>query len=290
MSESKTGVQEWAETSVNCCTGCSHGCIYCYAAADYCLRYKRRPRERWIEEKVRHKDVRKRHPKYAGTVMFPTTHDITEGTVRACVRVIHQLVDAGNDVLVVSKMSPWIAQTLVDAAGSRWRDQLEFRISIGMVHESVRQFWEPKAPGVGERLGALCKLHLAGFRTSVSAEPLLQPHKAVELVTMVDQYVSETIWIGKLNQIEARCGWALQMSDWRVQGLMKQQKDGMVMGVVRALEGYSKIRWKDSYAAVIQRQAPGHGPQASGPTCEADDVPGACIPESEVSAKRKGDA
>lgn len=254
MSGAKTGVKQWAEQSINCCTGCSHGCIYCYAAWDCCLRYKRRPREQWATEKVRVKDVRKLHPKYPGTVMFPSTHDITIGNARACLMVLHQLMAAGNDVLVVSKMRPAIAAMLVDALGTHWREQLEFRISIGAVDDTVRAFWEPGAPSIDERVISLRKLQEAGFRTSVSCEPLLQPWKAVELVELVDPHVTETIWVGKLNQPQKRCGWAGVLDDLRAWALTEHQTDAKVMEVVRLLQGNEKIRWKDSYQAVIDRQ------------------------------------
>lgn len=248
-----TGVQQWATQSINCCTGCSHGCLYCYAAADYCLRWRKRPRERWTEEKVNMKRVRQRHPKYAGRVMFPTTHDITLGNARACLMVIHQLLAGGNDVLVVSKMRPAIAAMLVDAIGRQWRDQLEFRISIGAVDDTVREFWEPGAPSIDERIISLRMLQEAGFRTSVAAEPLLQPWRVTELVATVSPHVTGTIWIGKLNQIKARAGWSGMLNDPRARALVEHQTDAKVMEVVETVKGNEKIRWKDSYRAVIDR-------------------------------------
>jgi DNA repair photolyase len=29
--QSNHGTKEWADKTVNCCTGCSHDCLYCYA-------------------------------------------------------------------------------------------------------------------------------------------------------------------------------------------------------------------------------------------------------------------
>lgn len=249
MNKAKTGTKEWSEHSVNCCTGCSHDCIYCYAAERYCLRYKKRPRERWRFEHVR--PVRRRQPKFDGRVMFPTTHDITLGNARACLRTLQQLVEAGNDVLVVSKMAVPIAAMMIDTMGP-WRDQLEFRISIGSVSEDVKAFWEPGAPANIDRVASLTHLIAAGFRTSVSCEPLLEPWLVVPHVASLSLCGTETIWIGKLNHIKARCGWMGDLDQFHT--LRHWQTDEKVMEVVEAVGGNEKIRFKDSYQAVIDRQ------------------------------------
>ena len=82
-----TGTREWAAHNVNCCLGCSHGCLYCYAraaAVRFCLL---KPAD-WTTERIRVAAVRKRYGLYDGTVMFPTTHDITPGNLSACLTVL----------------------------------------------------------------------------------------------------------------------------------------------------------------------------------------------------------
>ena len=47
----KSGVAEWAEHKVNCCRGCSHACLYCYART-MALQYKRlESGEEWKNER-----------------------------------------------------------------------------------------------------------------------------------------------------------------------------------------------------------------------------------------------
>ena len=47
----KTGTREWSEQSINCCVGCAHACLYCYARAN-ALRFGRLTRGGdWAEER-----------------------------------------------------------------------------------------------------------------------------------------------------------------------------------------------------------------------------------------------
>ena len=96
------GTNEWAVKTVNCCTGCSNNCRYCYARG-IGLRFKRTTYEDWENCQTRQKDVDKRYPKYNGRVMFPSSHDITPNNFQACYKVLGKLLEAGNEVLVVSK-------------------------------------------------------------------------------------------------------------------------------------------------------------------------------------------
>jgi len=54
------GTQEWAAKTVNCCTGCSHDCLYCYAKS-MAIKFKQVTPEQWHLERIRPKDVSKRH-------------------------------------------------------------------------------------------------------------------------------------------------------------------------------------------------------------------------------------
>jgi len=55
-----SGTKEWSVESVNCVTGCSHNCRYCYARA-MALRFHRIKRpEDWATMQVRWAEV---HPK-----------------------------------------------------------------------------------------------------------------------------------------------------------------------------------------------------------------------------------
>ncbi len=78
------GTSEWSVKTVNCCTGCSHDCLYCYAK-EMALRFGQITASQWPLERIRQHDVIKRHKKYDGQVMFPSSHDITPTNLDACI-------------------------------------------------------------------------------------------------------------------------------------------------------------------------------------------------------------
>src|SRR5271157_6268802 len=93
------GVGEWSDHSLNCVAGCSHTCGYCFARG-IAARFKRIAPEKWKDEKiVPYKKIGKRK----GTIMFPSSHDITPVTLDHCIEFLDMLLSAGNNVLLVSK-------------------------------------------------------------------------------------------------------------------------------------------------------------------------------------------
>ncbi len=95
--QSSHGTSEWSVKTVNCCTGCSHDCRYCYAK-EMAIRFKQVTAVQWPLERIRPKDVSKIHKKYDGQVMFPSSHDITPNNLDACLTVMKNLLDAGNQI------------------------------------------------------------------------------------------------------------------------------------------------------------------------------------------------
>lgn len=249
MSKKKTGTREWSSHSYNCVSGCVHACRYCYARAS-ALRFGRiENANQWGRETVRWKDVWRKHPKYDGVVMFPTTHDITHGNVEACSEALQNLLDAGNDVLVVSKPDPLcVAQLRRDL--ENFKKQVEFRFTIGSRDNADLSFWEPGAPDFGARKKALEQTFKDGWKTSVSAEPLLAPWDIKGLWDSLIPYVTETFWIGKLNKPKSRCVIDTHEMAWLNHVLMWQEDD-RVMLIYEQFRKEPKVRWKDSYREVI---------------------------------------
>ena len=46
------GTREWAVKTVNCCTGCSHDCVYCYAK-EMSHRFGQVADGQWASERIR---------------------------------------------------------------------------------------------------------------------------------------------------------------------------------------------------------------------------------------------
>jgi len=252
-----TGVQEWTGedgASVNIQVGCEHNCRYCYARemavrfrCNYCAEKWPKP---WINQKKVDLPYKK---KYAGVVMFPTTHDITEANLSQCMCVLRKLLDAGNRVLVVSKPHMTCIK-LICHAFEEHGDRMEFRFSIGSTNDEVLSFWEPGAPKFEERLNCLQYAFEMGYKTSVSCEPFLDPYPWHTYAACIE-YITESFWIGKLNKFGHRVdlsGIGEKDMERFVNPLLCCLDDIVVRQIHRTMtpDKYPLIRWKGSIRKV----------------------------------------
>ena len=266
-----TGTAEWADHTLNVARGCSYGCVYCYARAEK-LRWGQIARgEDWTNEQIVQKRVDKGYRKRDGTIMFPSAHDITPGTVDACCVVLTKLLEAGNRVLVVTKADGPCCQE-VRRAIEPWRNArtdagatVTWRLTIGCLDDELRQVWEPHAPPIDMRLEVLRQLHRDGWETSVSAEPLLEPWGVVALLRALAPHVTETIWVGCGRQLRQRCAWlgGQRVRDieheieaieaWQTPRVIVQLASAVLAEGVRTGGGiYGRIRFKDSWAEALR--------------------------------------
>ena len=148
-----TGTQEWSVKSINCCSGCSHDCRYCYAKG-MAIKFKQVTESQWPLERIRPEDVTKRQRKYDGQVMFPSSHDITPNNLNACSTVLGNLLDAGNRVLVVSKPHLECIRAICEQFEAI-KEQILFRFTIGACDDRILSYWEPNAPAYDERKASL---------------------------------------------------------------------------------------------------------------------------------------
>ena len=245
-----TGTKEWATETVNFCNGCSNACIYCYARYNSVTRYHRMSHEDWPNEVVRDHDVRKKRKRVDGQVMIPSTHDITPGNIDAAETVLLKLLEAGNNILIVSKPQLECIKRLCDSLRP-YKDQILFRFSVGFVGERARNFWEPNAPTYKERLDCLRMACEFGFETSVSAEPLLEPWRAKAIVDGLRPFITHSFWVGKLNELRARTKWLYPDGHTEIDRLEQWQTDEKVREVYETLKDDPLVRWKESYKKVI---------------------------------------
>lgn len=247
-----TGTREWADRNVNCCQGCANACLYCYGR-DYALRFKRiATGAEWATERVKLNALERHYAKYDGVVMFPSTHDITPGNFNACQEVLDRLLVAGNRVLVVSKPRPKIIGRLCHRyAASPMQKRIIFRFTITHLTTSVGQFWEPNAPSFAERFVCLSYAKHRGYATSVSIEPLLEPERVKEIVSRLEPYVTDTIWIGAARRLRQRTAWILKPDDPELARVEAGQTKRAMRKVYNALKRNPKIRWKDSYREAL---------------------------------------
>lgn len=244
----KTGTLEWAVKNVNVLTGCSHNCRYCYARG-MARRFGRCGD--WAKPVLRSEEVTRNRHRASGRLMFPSTHDIEPEFLGPCVTVLGKLLAAGNEVLIVSKPHLTCIERICTDFG-QYKDTILFRFSIGTFDNSILKFWEPGAPSYEERLACLRHAFDARFQTSVSAEPMLDMPHAVELFYRLVPFVSDTVWIGKMNR-PRNC-----IQDWRpidaeIRQIEANQTDDKILAIYETLKGEPKVAWKDSIKKVIER-------------------------------------
>ena len=251
---------QWATKTVNCCTGCSHGCLYCYAKS-MAVRFKQLTAAEWPLERIREHDVNRKHKKYSGRVMFPSSHDITPTNLDACMTVLEKLLAAGNEVLIVSKPHLDCIRTICDAF-ERYRDifdvfdghsryRMVFRFTIGAVDDRILSFWEPNAPVYEERKAALKYAFEAGFQTSVSVEPMLDSKNIDILVSELIPYITDSLWIGEMNY----AGRFSKYAGMPIQNELNRIKTGQTHKVIRDIynryNSNPKIKWKNGIKKML---------------------------------------
>lgn len=249
------GTKEWASSTVNIQVGCPNDCKYCYAKA-MAIRHKRKTRENWKDPEIQVAKVNKGFAKRKGTIMFPTTHDITTENLTECITVLRSMLKAGNRVLIVSKPDPECILELCCEL-EEFRDQILFRFSIGSYHDELLRFWEPGAPSLQERIDALRFAHELGYKTSLSCEPMLD--NCVEfIVNTLGAFVSDSIWIGLPNMLKQRvsinCGTADTMKV--AETLLGCFTDERIKALYETYKDNPKIKWKESIKKAIGLDMP----------------------------------
>lgn len=249
MSKKISGTKEWSTHSYNCVIGCSHACRYCYAR-EMAERYKRVKPGEWPTMRVRAKAVLKKHPKYDGTVMFPTTSDITPEVLDPCLDVLTRLLDAGNKVLIVTKPHFECVEEICrrfEGFGS----QILFRFTIGSFRSDVLKYWEPGAPSFGERLHCLIYAYTEGFDTSVSSEPLLDVDSLPLLGDAILPYITDAWWIGKMNNVRSRVKIVTAEDIARVDEINKINSESSILKIYERYKNNPKVKWKESIKKVV---------------------------------------
>lgn len=246
-----TGTAEWAEVNVNIALGCQNDCLYCYAAHN-ANRFALRPRAEWHREELTKRAEMTSYPTRKGVIMFPSAHDITPFNVEPFTRVARLILAKGNNLLIVSKPRiDCIRQVM--AALDPYKDQILFRFTIGTMNPTAAAFWEPGAPEPAERIEALRAAHSEGFKTSVSIEPIIDGiENAVAVVSTAQNFVTETIWIGKMNQVRRRLDMTNPTHREAAQCIETLQCDSEIRKLYRFLKSNPLIRWKDSIKKVIE--------------------------------------
>ncbi|MHB9143253.1 MAG: radical SAM family protein [Paludibacter sp.] len=246
------GTYEWAVSNANFINGCFHNCKYCYSK-EMAIRFKRKTALNWELEEVNTTQLNKRFKKVDGPIMFPSSHDITPLNLSSTVIFLNKLLIAGNDVLIVTKPHLEVIEKICTTF-SNYRNKILFRFTIGSIDSKTLRFWEPNAPDYEERKKCLVYAFDNGFSTSISCEPMLDD-KADELVLDLQDYVTDSIWIGKVNFLIRRLkmnGLTDAKTIKKANELIAMQSDSKIKKLYKKLSDNSKVKWKESIKKVVQ--------------------------------------
>lgn len=187
--------------STNDYIGCENNCLYCYAKLQAIRRKLVADEHAWGKPKPNKYRLKRKITKLEnGRYMYPTTHDLTEANISLCMDTILAILEAGNDILIVSKPRIRVMEYIINAIPKEHSTNVEFRFSIGSMSDYILKRFEPNAPLYDERKKALELVFNHGYKTSVSIEPYLDDYP--EFVVMdLDPFVTEMIWIGTMNYV-----------------------------------------------------------------------------------------
>lgn len=250
---SGTGTREWSESSYNIGIGCKNACIYCYSRV-HALRFGIiKTRDEWSTERLSNKKIKPEKRK--GIIMFPTQHDITPFYLPEIMKALDALLSVGNKILLVSKPHPECIEAICERYVEH-RDNILFRFTIGTLDSKISQFWEPGAPLPEERIESLKIARHYGFQTSVSIEPMIQGTEGtLQTVNAIRPYVTEKIWIGKMNKIDERVEISSPDIALGITAIKISQSDCNILELVKKFKRDPMIEWKDSIKKIIDKEA-----------------------------------
>lgn len=249
-------VFEWSNSSSNFASGCVNDCLYCYSR-EMAIRFKRKTTDTWCNEEINLSKVNKKFKKIEGRIMFPSSHDISLTNIDFAIIHLRNMLEVGNQVLIVSKPKIEVIKRLCEEL-YEYKGQILFRFSIGSTNSDTLRFWERSGSNYDERKKCLIYAFNNGFSTSVSAEPLLDTN-AVELVNDLVPYITDAIWIGKINSLYRRLkinGFIDDETMKRAKDLLASQSETYFINLCNQLSKNPMIKWKGDLKLIAGLEIP----------------------------------
>lgn len=200
----KIGTKEWCSREINISKGCENDCIYCYARN---MAYRMHRIQDYPEWEIMTDYAKINVPilrKKTGIwdFMFQSASDICESNLPRALTIMEKIVQTNQTILITSKPRLKVIENICDRLKD-YKHLLAFRFTIGSVDSSLLRRFERKASSFEERIRALEFAYSHDFRTTISAEPLIDkdPSKLIDklmpfLSSLDRQLDVGTIWIG----------------------------------------------------------------------------------------------
>lgn len=196
--ETKGRAREFSELACNIFTGCSHGCVYCYAPmAIHCkeetfhspkIRVTAHDVFTSAKKLVAKGENRKVLFSFIGDPYIPEEQE-TQLT-RKCITALH---DAGLNIIILTKGGLRSTRDF-DLLNS----QDAYATTLTFSNDADSLLWEPKAATPKERVKALELASWEGIETWVSLEPIIDVEQTKALVSLTAD-ITGHYKLGKLN-------------------------------------------------------------------------------------------
>jgi DNA repair photolyase len=162
-----------SDYSLNCYTGCAHGCVYCYARFMERFHPHDEPWGKFVDVKINAVEVLKRQLRRSkpGAVFISSACDgwqPIEAGYRLTRRCCELLLEFGFQINLLTKS----ALVLRDLDIFSGRD-VNVGVSIATLDERLGKLWEPRAASAEERLQVIEAARKAGLKTTIMFAPLL---------------------------------------------------------------------------------------------------------------------
>lgn len=191
--------------SLNCYTGCTHGCAYCYARFMQRFHPHEEPWGAFVDVKVNAIETLKRQLRRTapGSVFVSSACDgwqPLEAEWRLTRRACELLLERGFRVSLLTK-SDLVLRDL-DLFQGR---QGKIAVTLTTLDERLRTLWEPGAAGVPQRLRVIETARRAGLATGIMFGPLLPGLSDTQesLDALLEQAADlgvDSVWVDALNR------------------------------------------------------------------------------------------
>ena len=210
----RSGISDY---SLNCYTGCTHACVYCYARFMQRFHPHQEPWGEFVDVKVNAVEALKRQLRRAapGEVFVSSACDgwqPIEAERRLTRRCCELLLEHGFTVNVLTK-SALVLRDLDILAGrvagaKRSVPQVpgvRVGVTVTTLDETLAALWEPAASTVAERFRVIEEARRAGLRTAIMFGPLLpylsDSQESIDaLLERAGDLGIDVIWIDALNR------------------------------------------------------------------------------------------
>lgn len=195
---------EYGDYAINIYTGCTHGCVYCYAARN-AKRWGKdftevEPRKDIVEAVRRQLDREKITDKLIHLCFTCDPYPAAPVDSTPTREIIKAIKESGNHVQILTKGGLRALRDLDLLDGGDW-----FGVTLTGTDQHIRD----KEPGAGllkERLESLQLAHDRGIKTWVSFEPVYSDNFVFAMIRLTLPYVN-LVKIGKLNYYPSEINW-----------------------------------------------------------------------------------